>query len=55
MNYDNDLGSKHATFESVFGQRVQSSYWTSFGIPQSKIVIGIPFYARAGWGEEFNL
>tara|TARA_A100001015_G_C15019918_1_gene727444 strand:+ start:1140 stop:2360 length:1221 start_codon:yes stop_codon:yes gene_type:complete len=53
MNYDNDLGSKHATFESVFGPEGSVSYWTSFGIPQSKIVIGIPFYARAGWGEEF--
>ena len=53
MNYDNDLGSKHATFESVFGLEGSVNYWTSFGIPQSKIVIGIPFYARAGWGEEF--
>ena len=53
MNYDNDLGSKHATFESVFGPEGSVNYWTSFGIPQSKIVIGIPFYARAGWGEEF--
>ena len=53
MNYDNDLGSKHATFESVFGPEGSVSYWTSFGIPRSKIVIGIPFYARAGWGEEF--
>ena len=53
MNYDNDLGSKHATFESVFGPEGSVSYWTSFGIPQSKIVTGIPFYARAGWGEEF--
>ena len=53
MNYDNDLGSKHATFECVFGPEGSVSYWTSFGIPQSKIVTGIPFYARAGWGEEF--
>ena len=53
MNYDNDLGSKHATFESVFGPEGSVIYWTSFGIPRSKIVIGIPFYARAGWGEEF--
>ena len=53
MNYDNDLGLKHATFESVFGPEGSVNYWTSFGIPQSKIVIGIPFYARAGWGEEF--
>jgi len=53
MNYDNDLGSKHATFDSVFGPGGSVSYWTSFGIPQSKIVTGIPFYARAGWGEEF--
>ena len=53
MNYDNDLGSKHATFESVFGPDGSVSYWTGFGIPQSKIVTGVPFYARAGWGEEF--
>ena len=53
MNYDNDLGLKHATFESVFGPEGSVNYWTSFGIPQSKIVTGIPFYARAGWGEEF--
>mgnify|MGYP001191026149 FL=1 len=53
MNYDNDLGSKHATFESVFGLESSVSYWTDFGIPQSKIVIGVPFYARAGWAEEW--
>ena len=53
MNYDNDLGSKHATFESVFGPEGSVSYWTGFGIPKSKLVTGIPFYARAGWGEEF--
>ena len=53
MNYDNDLGLKHATFESVFGPEGSVSHWTGFGVPKSKIVIGIPFYARAGWGEEF--
>ena len=53
MNYDNDLGSKHATFESVFGSKGSISYWTNFGIPKSKIVVGVPFYGRAGWGEEW--
>ena len=53
MNYDNDLGSKHATFESVFGGKGSISYWTNFGIPQSKIIVGVPFYGRAGWGEEW--
>ena len=53
MNYDNDLGSKHATFESVFGSKGSVSYWTNFGIPQNKIVVGVPFYGRAGWGEEW--
>ena len=53
MNYDNDLGSKHATFESVFGPEGSVFHWVGFGVPQSKIVIGVPFYARAGWGEEF--
>ena len=53
MNYDNDLGSKHATFESVFGSKGSVSYWTNFGVPQSKIVVGVPFYGRASWGEEW--
>ena len=53
MNYDNDLGSKHATFESVFGAEGSVAYWTKFGIPKEKIVTGVPFYARAGWGEEW--
>lgn len=53
MNYDNDLGSKHATFESVFGENGSVAYWTGFGIPQEKIVVGVPYYARAGWGEEW--
>lgn len=53
MNYDNDLGSKHATFESVFGAKGSVSYWTKFGIPQAKIITGVPFYARAGWGAEW--
>ena len=53
MNYDNDLGSKHSTYESVFGESGSVAHWMEFGIPKSKIVIGIPFYARAGWGEEW--
>jgi GH18 family chitinase len=53
MNYDNDLGSKHATFESVFGAKGSVAYWTKFGIPQAKIVTGVPYYARAGWGAEW--
>ena len=53
MNYDNDLGSKHSTFESVYGPNGSVEYWSKFGVPLSKIVTGIPFYARAGWGEEW--
>ena len=53
MNYDNDLGAKHATFESVFGQEGSVNYWIKFGIPKTKIVTGVPYYARAGWGEEW--
>lgn len=53
MNYDNDVGKKHATFESVFGVNGSVAYWTTFGIPHKKIVTGIPFYARAGWGSEW--
>ena len=53
MNYDNDLGRGHATFESVFGAEGSVAYWTRFGIPQAKIVTGIPYYARAGWGAEW--
>ncbi|MBT3664194.1 glycoside hydrolase family 18 protein [bacterium] len=53
MNYDNDVGEKHATFESVFGVNGSVAYWTTFGIPHKKIVTGIPFYARAGWGSEW--
>ena len=53
MNYDNDLGSKHATLESVFGEQGSVAYWIDFGIPKSKMIIGIPFYGRAGWGQEY--
>ena len=53
MNYDNDLGAKHSTFESVYGLNGSVEYWSKFGVPISKLVTGIPFYARAGWGEEF--
>ena len=53
MNYDNDVGEKHATFESVFGVNGSVAYWTTFGIPHKKIVTGIPFYARSGWGSEW--
>ena len=53
MNYDNDLGSKHATFEMIYGDEGSIAHWTKFGIPKEKIITGIPFYARAGWGEEW--
>ncbi len=53
MNYDNDLGAKHATFESVFGQEGSVNYWIKFGIPKTKIITGVPYYARAGWGSEW--
>ena len=53
MNYDNDLGPKHATIESVFGKDGSLNYWIKFGIPETKIVTGLPFYGRAGWGEDW--
>ena len=53
MNYDNELGSLHSTFNSVFGSNGSVSHWTNFGIPKNKIITGIPFYARAGWGNEW--
>ena len=53
MNYDNDLGDKHATYQSVYGLGGSISHWNEFGIPKTKIVTGIPFYARADWGEEW--
>ena len=53
MNYDNDVGKKHATYESVYGENGSISHWAKFGIPKTKIVTGVPFYARAGWGEEW--
>jgi len=53
MNYDNDIGEKHASYHSVYGKDGSISHWTKFGIPKEKIVPGIPFYARAGWGEEW--
>ena len=53
MNYDNDLGSNHATYESVFGKDGSLNYWIKFGIPETKIVTGLPFYGRAGWGEDW--
>ena len=53
MNYDNDLGLKHATYESVFGKDGSLNYWIKFGIPETKIVTGLPFYGRAGWGEDW--
>ena len=45
MNYDNDLGAKHSTFESVYGPNGSVEYWSKFGVPLSKIVTGVPFYA----------
>lgn len=53
MNYDNDLGAKHATLESVFGPEGSVAYWSGFGVPKGKLVVGVPFYARAGWGDEW--
>tara|TARA_Y100000768_G_scaffold219115_1_gene165184 strand:- start:161 stop:1300 length:1140 start_codon:yes stop_codon:yes gene_type:complete len=53
MNYDNDIGEKHASYHSVYGENGSISHWTEFGIPKEKIVTGIPFYARAGWGKEW--
>ena len=53
MNYDNDIGEKHATYHTVYGENGSISHWRDFGIPKEKIVTGIPFYARAGWGEEW--
>ena len=53
MNYDNDLGPNHATYESVFGKDGSLNYWIKFGIPETKIVTGLPFYGRAGWGEDW--
>jgi len=53
MNYDNDIGEKHATYQSVYGKNGSISHWMKFGIPKTKIITGVPFYARAGWGEEW--
>lgn len=53
MNYDNALGESHATFNSVFGPNGSIAHWKNFGVPVEKIVIGIPFYARADWGDEW--
>ena len=53
MNYNNDLGAKLSMFESVYGPDGLVKYWNSFDVHLEKIVTGIPFYARAGWGEEW--
>ena len=44
-----DLGNS----SGLYGSNGSVEYWSKFGVPLSKIVTGIPFYARAGWGEEW--
>ena len=55
MNYDNDLGYKHSIFNSVFGPEGSISYWNNFGIPISKIAIGIPFLGEQDGGKNTYL
>jgi chitinase len=46
MAYDGGNGSTH----SPYSYAVDSlSYWTGRGLPASKAVLGVPYYARPSW------
>ncbi|MGS2739240.1 glycosyl hydrolase family 18 protein [Sinomicrobium sp. M5D2P17] len=52
MAYDGGSGSTH----SPYSYAVQTlDYWLGRGLPASKAVLGVPFYARPSWSSYRNL
>lgn len=45
MSYDNADGPEHATYDYAISNL---NYWQNRGLPTSKTVLGVPFFARPG-------
>lgn len=52
MNYDDGVGSYHATYESTFGSNGAVAHWVDQGIPIEKMCVGLAFFGRAGFGAQ---
>jgi chitinase len=46
MAYDGDSGAGHSPYSFAVSAL---NYWTGKGLPASKAVLGVPFYARPSW------